>query len=170
MNFNNVMQNLAVGIAGGIFSSIIVSVVFYILNEFQNELNLAKDMTHQLYGVIALEMTKYVKASKEFDRKKTAKSFYIETANNFARFEPWKFRYEIKEIMCEFNEILTDGKYALCEWDDEIFSEVSKRIRTNLDKLEQCEKKFAFGFLKRVFRNKIVFASEVVFIAIVFIA
>ena len=44
MNFSEVMQNLAVGIAGGIFSSVIVSVVFYVLNEYQNELNKAKNM------------------------------------------------------------------------------------------------------------------------------
>lgn len=42
MEFSEVMQNLTIGIAGGIFSSIIVSVVFYVLNEYQKELDLAK--------------------------------------------------------------------------------------------------------------------------------
>ena len=38
MNFSDVMQNLAIGIVGGIFSSIIVSVVFYVLSEYQKEI------------------------------------------------------------------------------------------------------------------------------------
>lgn len=57
MGFYKIMQNLVVGIAGSIFSSVIVSVVFYVLNEYQNELNKAKDMVYSLYGVVAMNLT-----------------------------------------------------------------------------------------------------------------
>ena len=49
MSFSEVIQNLAIGIAGGIFSGIIVSVVFYLLSQYQNELDLAKKMIYPFY-------------------------------------------------------------------------------------------------------------------------
>ena len=166
MEFSEVMQNLTIGIAGGIFSSIIVSVVFYVLNEYQKELDLAKNMTYQLYEVVALEMIKDIK----INNKQRSKDTFIKTADNFYKFEPWKFKFEIKDVMCSVYNILTDGKYALSEWDDEIFSEVAKKIRANLDKLEQCERKFAKGFIKRIFTNRIIIIMGIMFGAMVVIA
>lgn len=170
MSFYDVMQNLAVGIAGGIYSSIIVSVVFYLLNEYQNELNAAINMTYPLQGVVVMGLTKNVKTSKKFKRNKIAKKYFIEAVDNFDKFEPWKFKYEIKEIMCDIYEILTDGKYYFGKWDDDIIEEVSEKIENNLDKLEQCEKDFAKGFIKRVFRNKIIQTMGLFFVMIVLIA
>ena len=115
-------------------------------------------------------MSKNVKTSKKFKRKKVAKRYFLEASNNFEKFEPWKFKYELKEIMCEIYDILTDGKYYLSKWDDDTLAEVSKKIEINLDKLEQCEKNFARGLLKRVFRNKIIITAGIGFFAIVIIA
>lgn len=170
MEFSEVMQNLTIGIAGGIFSSIIVSVVFYVLNEYQKELDLAKNMTYQLYEVVALEMIKDIKINNKMNYKQRLKDTFIKTADNFDKFEPWKFKFEIKDVMCSVYNILTDGKYALSEWDDEIFSEVAKKIRANLDKLEQCERKFAKGFIKRIFTNRIIIIMGIMFGAMVVIA
>lgn len=132
MSFYDVMQNLAVGIAGGIYSSIIVSVVFYLLNEYQNELNMAINMTYPLQGVVVMELTKNVKTSKKFKRNKAAKKYFIEAYNNFEKFEPWRFKYELKEIMCDIYKILTDGKYYYGKWDDDTMTEVSKKNRRKL--------------------------------------
>ena len=170
MSFSAVMQNLAIGIAGGIFSSIIVSVVFYLLNEYQNELNMAKDMMYPLYGLVALILTESKKISKELKREEVAKEYFFDASDNFEKFEPWKFKYELKDIMCDAYEILIDGKYLLCEWDDEIMHEVSKKIQHDLHGLEQCERNFAKGFLKRVFKNKIIITAEIVFAGLVMIA
>ena len=170
MSFSDVMQNLAVGIAGGIFSSIIVSVVFYVLNEYQNEINKAKDMIYPLYGIIVLDMTDGV--PKDFKTIDVARECFGEVTNNFSRFEPWQFKYELKEAMCKINEIICDGKYygkngALSK---KALHEFSKEIEDQIDKIEDCEKNFPSGFLKRVFRNKIIIATGIVFFAIVIIA
>ena len=42
MNACEVIQNLAIGVVSGIFSGVIVSMVFYILGNYQNEIEDAK--------------------------------------------------------------------------------------------------------------------------------
>lgn len=81
MNFSEVMQNLAVGIAGGIFSSVIVSVVFYVLNEYQNELNKAKNMIYPLYGILVMDITSGV--SKNFNSIDVVRKYFKDVTNNF---------------------------------------------------------------------------------------
>lgn len=170
MNFSEVMQNLAIGIAGGIFSSIIVSVVFYLLNEYQNELNKAKDMIYPLHGIVVLDMING--AQKDFNTIDIAREYFGEVTNNFSRFEPWQFKYELKETMCKIDEIICDGKYY---GENETLGEntlhdFSKEVENQLDKIEDYERNFVKGFLKRVFRNKIIITTEIIFIAIIIIA
>ena len=52
MNFSDVMQNLAIGIVGGIFSSIIVSIAFYVLTNFQNEMDEAEKIIEPILSLI----------------------------------------------------------------------------------------------------------------------
>lgn len=170
MGFYDVMQNLAVGIAGGIFSSIIVSVVFYVLSEYQSELNKAKDMTYPLYGIIDLSISKDVQ--KNFKTMDVAREYFDEVTNNFSKFEPWQFKYELKDAMCNINLIIGDGKYYNKKYtlSGKMLDEFSKEIEVQMKKIEYCERNFAKEFLKRVFANKIIIASEIIFVAIVIIA
>lgn len=170
MSFPDVMQNLAIGIAGGIFSSIIVSVVFYLLNEYQNELNKAKDMIYPLYGIVVLDMTDGV--PKDFKTIDIAREYFGEVTNNFSRFEPWQFKCELKETMCKINEIICDGKYygENATLSENALQDFSKEIEIQLDKIEDYERNFVKGFLKRVFRNKIIITTEIIFIAIIIVA
>lgn len=170
MDFLGVMQNMAIGIAGGIFSSIIVSVVFYILNEFQNELNMAKDMVYPLYGLIALNKTINVPSSKEFNRLDVAKKYYDEAANKFDRYEPWRFKYELNGAIIDTYEILTDGKYASKEWDYETLSQVSDKAEKCMNEIEMCEKDFGKQLIKRIFMNKIIIIMLLIFSAVIIIA
>lgn len=170
MEFSDVMDNLAIGIAGGIYSSIIVSVVFYVLNEYQNELNKAKDMIYPLYGIIVLSMTEDV--SKDFKTIDIAREYFGEVTNNFSKFEPWQFKYELKEAMCSINNIICDGKYygKKATLSKKMLHEFANEIEKQLDKIEVCEKNFTKGFLKRVFKNKVIIATGIVFIVIVIIS
>ena len=43
MNAYEVIQNLAIGVVSGIFSGVIVSMVFYILGNYQNEIKMQKE-------------------------------------------------------------------------------------------------------------------------------
>ena len=170
MSFSDVMQNLAVGIAGGIFSSVIVSVVFYVLNEYQNELNKAKDMIYPLYGIVVMDSTSGI--SKKFNSVDIAREYFEDVTNNFSTFEPWQFKYELKETMCKINEIISDGKYyekgeILSE---KALPEFSKEIKAQINKIENCERNFWRFFLKRVFKNKVIITTGIIFLAIVVIA
>ena len=191
MNFSDVMQNLIIGIVGGIFSSIIVSVVFYILNEYEKELATAKKMTYELQYVVLFWSTKEqmkknvtdssqdnitngIKNDKELNSKnlliKNSKKHFLEAVNEFSEFESWRFKFEIKGLMDEVYEILIKGRYCREEWNDKILSEVGPKIKENLDKLEECEKHFARGFIKRIFSNRIIITMGIVLVALILIA
>lgn len=170
MSFSDVMENLAIGITGGIFSSIIVSAVFYVLNEYQNELNKAKDMVYPLYGIIVISTTKSV--SRNFEPIDIARKYLNEATENFSKFEPWQFKYELKDAMCTINEIIRDGKYYGKEntLSEKALHGFSKEIEIQLNKIEDCERNFAKVFFKRVFRNKVIITTGIIFIAILLIA
>lgn len=170
MSFSDVMQNLAIGIAGGIFSSIIVSVVFYVLNDYQNELDKAKDMTYPLYHIHVVNSMGSV--SDDSKLIKSARKCFKSAVNNFSKFEAWRFKYELNDAMCKINEIIRDGKYynKNNELSRKQMINFYKEIEKQLDIIDNCEKNFAKGFIKRLFTNKIIIASGVMFIAITFIA
>ena len=66
-------------------------------------------MIYPLYGIIVLSMTDDV--SKDFKTIDIAREYFGEVTNNFSKFEPWQFKYELKEAMCGINNIVCDGKY-----------------------------------------------------------
>jgi Na+-transporting NADH:ubiquinone oxidoreductase subunit NqrC len=168
MNFSDVMQNLAIGIVGGIFSSIIVSVVFYVLSEYQKEINTAKKMTNNLRGIVVQEKIKNDYHSKYFDRYELAERYFKKSVDDFEKFDPKIFKYEIRKAMCNiYYEMLTDGKYYNCKWDDKLISDTSALVEKNLDIIENCEKNFAKGFLKRVFTNRVVIVAGLIFLLII---
>lgn len=70
MSFSEVIQNLAIGIAGGIFSGIIVSVVFYLLSQYQNELDLAKKMIYPFYEMTIYDNKETTEMLKKKRRRK----------------------------------------------------------------------------------------------------
>lgn len=169
MSFSDVMQNLAVGIIGGIFSSIIVSVVFYLLNEFQTEIDRANDMIYPLYGLISFEKLGKFEMNLDFDPIETYRD---EAENNFSNFEPWRFKGGLHNAMCEINNIISDGKYYKKDMklNPEMISEFSKDIEVQLELIQKCEKNFALEFLRRVFKNKIIIATIFVFMVIILVA
>ena len=170
MNFSEVMQNLAVGIAGGIFSSVIVSVVFYVLNEYQNELNKAKNMIYPLYGILVMDITSGV--SKNFNSIDVVRKYFEDVTNNFSTFEPWQFKYELKEAMCKIDETISDGKYygKNDTLSKKALLEFANEIEPQIKIIEDCEKNFQKYFLKRVLKNRIIIATGIIFGAIVIIA
>ena len=170
MSVSEVMQNLAIGIAGGIFSSIIVSVVFYILSAYQREIDAAQKMTHNLIGIVILEKIKNANHSKDFNRYELAEEYFQKALDDFEKFDPKMFKYEIKRVMCNIYKMLTDGKYYKCEWDDKLIYDISTMVGENLDVIENCEKNFANGFLRRVFTNKVIIVTGLIFLLIILAA
>ena len=170
MEFQAAMQNLAVGIVGGIFSSIIVSVVFYVLNEFQSELDKANKMVYNLYGIILLD-GKTIETKVLHNVSESYKYYYEKTIVEFSTFEPWEFKYELKEVMCEINNIINSGKYCIGDGlDSEKIGKFSEEIQPQLNKIEKQQRNFAKEFVKRIFKNKIIIINLVIFMAIIVIA
>ena len=170
MSFFDIIQNLLIGIAGGIFSSIIVSVVFYLLNEFQVELNRANEMIYPLYGIIALD--EIAKISPFQDKIGIASECLQETIDNFARFEPWKFKYALHDPMCKINDIIMNGEYIdeeLNIYSDKL-DKITEEIKTQVDRIETCERNFAKEFMKRVLKNKIIQISMFIFLIFMLLA
>lgn len=180
MSFSEVIQNLAIGIAGGIFSGIIVSVVFYLLSQYQNELDLAKKMIYPFYEITIYdnkETTEMLKKKEEENdlpknfRSNRIKHAMNEVEMNFSTFEPWKFNYELKETMLEINQTIQDGKYyGKEEFNKEKLSEFMEIINAQLSKIQKFEKEFLKYFFKRLIKNKIIIATGIIFISIVIIA
>lgn len=165
MNFITIMQNLAIGIIGGIFSSILISVVFYVLSQFQNELNKAKDMTFPLYGIIVLKGIK--NKPKTFPCEDMALKYWGDAMREFQRFEPWQFKYELREVMCNVQEVLQNGRYHN---NGKALIEDANKIEGILDKLDKCERDFAKLFIKRLLRNRIIIVMMVICLSIIIVA
>ncbi|MBH1942530.1 hypothetical protein I5677_16680 [Mobilitalea sibirica] len=167
MDFKQIIDNLAVGIGSGIFASIIVTVVFYIFNDFQKEIEKAKDMTYPLWGLIALNLTKDV--SKNFEVKDVANKYFSDANINFERFEPWKFKYELHVIMVNIYELLIDGKsYNAIESGKT--DQLSDLFIQELNKLDNCDRYFVKGFFKRIIKNKIIISACMIFLLVVFLS
>ena len=142
MDFIDVVQNMALGIAGGIYSSIIVSVAFYLLGELQKELELSKKMVSPLYGVLNMARIIDRPNSQKIDCIDTAQGYFETAFIEFATYDPGNFKYEIRDAMNSINEILESGEYGLQEWNKEILLEVAGKIEPQLRLLEQCEVHF----------------------------
>lgn len=191
MDFSEVMQNLVIGIIGGVFSGVIVSIVFYILNEYEKELATAKEMIYELQYIVSFwgvyeqvkknaadssqgSIAKDINANKKAKDKnsfaKKSQKCFVKAVDKFEKFEPWRFKFEIKEILNNVYDILIMGRYCFKEWDNEILSEVGPKIKEELDKLTECEKHFARGFLKRIFLNKIIITMGIVLAALIVMA
>ncbi len=173
MDFTAVMQNLAVGIVGGVFSSVMVSVVFYVLTEYQNEMSKAKDMIYPLYTIIVCAR---LKAERSINaNEKIVQSAFGEAQHKFSRFEPWQFKHEVKEAMIEINFLLSDGRFINCNEKNEIILneeliEFGNAMETQVQILEKCEREFAKGFIKRLLYNEMVILILTICFVIVSIA
>ena len=170
MDFIDVVQNMALGIAGGIYSSIIVSVAFYLLGELQKELELSKKMVSPLDDVWAMAKIIDRPISQEIDCIGMAQKSFETTFMAFTTYDPGNFKYEIRDVMNNINEILENGEYGLQEWNREILLEVAGKIEPQLRMLEQCEVHFGRLLAKRVLTNKIIVCMMVFFLAAVIIA
>lgn len=170
MNFTEMAQNMVIGIVGGIYSSVIVSVAFFMLSEFQKELDSAKQMTSTLYELVSLgKIFASCKGKKDSDIM-DAKRSYDSAINVFKEYEPWKFKHSMHQAMRDIYEVLTDGKYALSVWDESILSEVSKRIEEDLNVLEENEKHFGKNLAIRILGNRIILVMALVLIAAIIAA
>ena len=170
MNAYEVIQNLARGVVSGIFSGVIVSMVFYILGNYQNEIEDAKRILMPLYEVVVLEkaVQKYgIKNSKECIQ--IIKKDVDEVASNL---DPNIYNYSLRRIMFDINEIITNGQYYKRDGAELIFDEnklhdFAIAMQPQLDSLIQYERDFRKGFTERIIKSKFMLIMGGVVIAMV---
>ena len=174
MNACEVIQNLAIGVVSGIFSGVIVSMVFYILGNYQNEIEDAKRILMPLYEVVVLEKAVHgIKNSKECIQ--IIKKDVDEIASNL---DPSIYNYNLKRIMSDINEIITNGQYYKRDGAELIFDEnklhdFAIAMQPQLDSLIQYERDFRKSFTERIIKNKfmlIMGGIVIVMVAVIVIA
>lgn len=167
MTYHSAIQNIAIGIGSGIYSSIIVSVVFYILNKCQNEIRDAQKMIEPLYTIKFLIDMK--QAKKIMNIEMSIDHFFQEANKKFEKFEPSNFEGNLKVALCNIYELLIDGK-THSEITNSNFDNLSKETCKNLLLIEEYENNFSKVFVKRIFTNKIIICMCLFFLALVLIA
>ena len=109
MDVYSVIQNLAIGITSGIFSGVIVSVVFYILGNYQNEIDDAKNTIMPLYEVITLDKVREKCGLEDISEYLAVIRANVDTVA--LNLNPSKYNYQLRQIMFGISEIISDGKY-----------------------------------------------------------
>ena len=108
MEFSEIMVNILIGIASGAFSSIIVSVIFFIITNEQSDKAEAKNMAYPLYLIFILSSDIITpNNSNNINIEEGLENAFAELSDNFSRYEPWKFKGRLKKVMIE---IAKDGE------------------------------------------------------------
>ena len=172
MKVYEVIQNLAIGVVSGIFSGVIVSLAFYILGDYQNEIENAKRILMPLYEVMILEKAipkDEMKNNKEFIQ--IIRKDIDEVALNL---NPGIYKYGLRTIMFDLNEIITNGQYYKRDGKELILDENKLHdfviaMQPKLDSLTQYEHNFKKGFTERIVKNKFMLIMGCIAITMVVI-
>lgn len=162
MDLVNAMQNLAIGIIGGIFSSVIVSVVTYILDDIRNEFQKARIMLNPLLSIEFAERTKNVGT---WDYVEYARNGFEEAKRNFVGYDELQFKTELRDTMNRANEILKKKSYSE-EWNKATVDDCYNEIKKIVEDFKEQEKQFTKIILERMGKNKILIVMSVITIIV----
>ena len=167
---SEIIQNFMIGIIGGVFSSSIVSIIFFLINEYQNELYRAKNMVIPLCKLVALGENdeEKLKLMEPVNTREYCMAYYWDALSNFIEYEPWKYKFELGNAMDNLYKILQDKEIKdLVQRGDT--DRLSKQLREQLLIIEKCERHFANGLWKRIIHTKIIQGIIVIFLLFVII-
>jgi Cu/Ag efflux pump CusA len=162
MDLVNAMQNLAIGIIGGIFSSVIVSVVTYILDDIRNEFQKARIMLNPLLSIEFAERTKNVGT---WDYVEYARNGFEEAKRNFVGYDELQFKTELRDTMKRANEILNKKSYSE-EWNKATVDDCYNEIKEIVEDFKEREKQFTKIILERMGKNKILIVMSIITIIV----
>ena len=93
MDFIDVMANILIGISSGVFSSVIVSVCFYVITLEQSHLDEAKRMSYPLYSMLAYSLIpNMTQNSDRINIGEGLQNDLDEINDNFSQYEPWRYK------------------------------------------------------------------------------
>lgn len=173
MDVYSVIQNLAIGITSGIFSGVIVSVVFYILGNYQNEIDDAQNTIMPLYEVITLDKVREKCGLEDISEYLAVIRANVDTVA--LNLNPSKYNYQLRQIMFDISEIISDGKFferngRELVFNEKMLHEFAVEVESQLKLLRECEGNFGRGLTERIIKNKAIWFTGAIAIIIIVIA
>ena len=168
MDVYSVIQNLAIGIASGIFSGVIVSVVFYILGNYQNEIDDAKNTIMPLYEVITLDKVREKCGLEDISEYLAVIRANVDTVA--LNLNPSKYNYQLRQIMFDISEIISDQTARSGLFNEKMLHEFAVEVESQLKLLRECEGNFGRGLTERIIKNKAIWFTGAIAIIIIVIA
>ena len=164
MNFSVVMQNLAIGIVGGIFSGIIVSIVFYILTNFQNEINEAEILINPVKMICVT--WKYKETLKDgLDIDETIEEYWKKVLYGFNNYKATSFDSRLSSILSDIRDISLKPENVQGIQEKDSVNYIHE-LMAQLELYESYKKDFAKTYMLRIMKNKIIWIILVISIGI----
>lgn len=178
--------NLLIGIIGGVFSSLIVSYIFLVGTNYKNQLNSVNKLFDSISGIIVMTMT--YNQFKESKGKKKAREiccindyghqdgttktveimhrYWNEITSFYTNYQPWDYEFELKDVLNEISDIISDGKYLVRDTPED-YEEISQRLEVCVKKFEDCERNYINGVIKRILTSRTIHIFEIILACIV---
>lgn len=168
MDFFDVMMNLAIGIAGGIVSSIIVSIAFYILTNFQKEINDAESLIYPV-KVICVAWKHRELLKDTLDMNEIVQEHWRKILHGFNSYSVHAFDNELSAILNEIRDIslLSENIKNINNLNCENYVE---QLSVQLELYNSYKKRFPIIYISRILKNKILWIVLIISIAIFIIA
>lgn len=157
MEFFTNMVNLLIGIAGGIFSSIIVSRIFLIVTAYQEQLRSNRTRFEPFYGImIFLQLVQKGKTPIDIKQANEFIAKYLEDALfKFKDFLPWDYKFELWKVLCRASEYASSNFSIDLENKKEVETAIEE-IQGIIKDFEKCENTYSKGCMKRILHDKVL--------------
>ena len=169
MEFNEIMVNILIGIASGAFSSVIVSVIFFIITNEQSDKVEAKNMAYPLYLIFLLSSdTITPNNSNDINIKEGLKNAFNDLSDNFSRYEPWRYKGKLNKVMVEIYEFVMEGyQYKGIESKD--IKDVNTKIKHLINIIEDYERNFAKYCFQNIINNIVIKITLIILVLLIIV-
>lgn len=182
----DVTLNVLIGIGGGIFSSIIVSYIFLIDSEYKAQMNHVKELFDSINGIVVMSMT-YEQFKKTRGKKKARKitsiddsgkpigntdivdvmnTYWNKITSFYSNYEPWDYKYELRQVLNEVLEVISDGKYMVRTIPED-YDEIRTEFERCISDFDKCQRNYKKGVTKRFFSSKLIHVMGLILIGII---
>lgn len=165
--------NLILGIVSGLLSGFAVSYSFLIESQYRTNFEFVRKVFDPIYSISACYMCylHFSATNEENTNTKekntnassnTTKTFEIIDELNyqwnqltlyFVNFEPYQYSLNLKDILIEINDIISDGKYISRNTTKD-YNEIFERFQTCIAQFEICQKNYKKDVLKLIYTSK----------------
>lgn len=147
------LENILIGIISGSISSVIVSIVFFIITNEQEDKRIAKKMIYPLHEILAL--TEVFKQYNDTYKDEYIQNAFKSLGENFSAFEPWTFSAELKGILNQVNDFAST-RYGYTPILIEDLPHIHDETVRLISLFDSYERKFGNSCFKRIIKNRIL--------------